>query len=217
MYTHAIWDFNGTISDDVSIGVGAINVMLKKRNLPILESFDEYRQKFKFPIIEYYKSLGFNLEKESYEVLADEWIELYRSEIPNIKLFDGVISALSEISKINPKIKQIIISSSETLLMKHQLHYLKIESYFNEIYGLDNVLAGGKAHLVKSWNEKASHGKVIFIGDTEHDYEVSRLIENSDCVLFTKGHGNIETLRLCGVPLIDNIGDFVKYVLPEGL
>lgn len=213
MYTHIIWDFNGTIADDVTAGITSVNTMLKKRGLPVLTSHDDYRRKFKFPIIEYYRDLGFDFEKESYESLADEWVGLYKSGIPDMTLFDGVESAVSEIWNKNPDIFQVIISSSEISMMENQLECFGIRKYFNQIYGLDNIFAGGKSHLVKMWNETCPHGDVLFIGDTIHDYEVSLLVENSDCLLFTQGHGNLESLKSCGVPLIDSIYDSVRYIL----
>ena len=56
-YTHILWDFNGTILDDVSVGINAINVLLKRRKMPIIFSQEEYRAKFCFPVIDYYLSL----------------------------------------------------------------------------------------------------------------------------------------------------------------
>ena len=33
-YTAVIWDFNGTIADDIDLGIGAVNKMLAERGLP---------------------------------------------------------------------------------------------------------------------------------------------------------------------------------------
>ena len=50
-YTHVIWDFNGTILDDVQIGIDSVNVLLRKRGLPTVASVDADREVFEFPII----------------------------------------------------------------------------------------------------------------------------------------------------------------------
>lgn len=78
-YDLVIWDFNGTIIDDVALGISSVNTMLAKRSLPVLESADEYRAKLRFPIIDYYRSLGFDFGAEPYDVLAREWVELYNA------------------------------------------------------------------------------------------------------------------------------------------
>ena len=54
-YSHIIWDFNGTILDDVSIGIEAINMLLLRRGLKTIDSVDEYRRIFGFPIKDYYR------------------------------------------------------------------------------------------------------------------------------------------------------------------
>ena len=38
---NVLWDFNGTILDDVQIGIDAVNVLLRRRNKPVLSSLDE--------------------------------------------------------------------------------------------------------------------------------------------------------------------------------
>ena len=74
-YTHIIWDFNGTILDDVQLGIRCVNTMLSKRGLPVLPDVEAYRQVFGFPIEAYYRRLGFDFEKEDYHtVLAPEWV-----------------------------------------------------------------------------------------------------------------------------------------------
>ena len=70
-YTHIIWDFNGTIFADMDAGIVSVNKMLEERGLPIIPNIEYYRDIFDFPIIDYYRGLGFDFEKESYEdVLA---------------------------------------------------------------------------------------------------------------------------------------------------
>ena len=39
-YTHVVWDFNGTILNDVRHGIDCVNTMLEKRGLPVLPDED---------------------------------------------------------------------------------------------------------------------------------------------------------------------------------
>ena len=215
MYTHIIWDFNGTLADDVGVGIDSVNVLLKRRGLPLINSRDEYRGKFTFPVIDYYKSLGFDFERESFNNLADEWVSLYKSKIPEMNLFPGVRETLAEITSRNPEIDNIIISSSELTMMEHQLRNFGIRDYFTEVRGLDNVLAGGKINLVKQWSAANPAAVPLFIGDTTHDFEVSRAAENSCCILFTQGHGSASSLKSCNVPLINSIPESLSYIFPD--
>ena len=74
IYDYCIWDFNGTLLDDVGAGISSVNTLLSERNLPVIPSVDYYRGIFRFPIIEYYKSLGFDFDSEPYEELAPKWV-----------------------------------------------------------------------------------------------------------------------------------------------
>ena len=59
-YTHVIWDFNGTILNDVRLGISCTNRMLEERGLPVIPDEDTYRGIFGFPIDDYYSRLGFD-------------------------------------------------------------------------------------------------------------------------------------------------------------
>ena len=65
-HTHLIWDFNGTILQDMDLGIRCTNTMLAERGLPVIPSVEAYREIFGFPIDEYYRRLGFDFEKEDY-------------------------------------------------------------------------------------------------------------------------------------------------------
>ena len=54
-----IWDWNGTLLNDMELCVHTINEMLQKRNLHEL-SVDEYKEVFSFPVKDYYQKIGFD-------------------------------------------------------------------------------------------------------------------------------------------------------------
>ena len=107
-YTAVIWDFNGTIADDIDLGIGAVNKMLAERGLPILSTREEYRAKLRFPIKDYYADLGFDFSKEPYEKLAHEWIALYNAGEKDVRACAGAPEAIRRISESG--LEQIILS-----------------------------------------------------------------------------------------------------------
>ena len=46
-YTDIIWDFNGTILDDVEAGIKSVNKMLSDRSLPTIKDKEHYRRVFR--------------------------------------------------------------------------------------------------------------------------------------------------------------------------
>lgn len=212
-YDHVIWDFNGTILDDVSIGIEAINVMLSSRGMPIIDGVDSYRKIFGFPIKEYYRRCGFDFEKDDYEsVLAPEWVSEYKAREANASLCSGVLEALSLFEKNN--IKQSVISASSTDMLNAQIDRLGIRSYFDSVIGCDNFYAYGKAEVCLNYVQEHRSESIILIGDSTHDHEVANLA-NIDSVLVLSGHMNREALSQCGCPIFDNAYSFAKFVTDQ--
>lgn len=209
-YDLIIWDFNGTIIDDTTLSLNAINTVLKKRNLPLLPDVDAMRQVFCFPCKEYYRRLGIDFAKEDYSVPADEWVLYYNTHIDEAKLTDGVLETLTEIKRQG--VPQIILSASEIAMMKGQLEKAGVTDFFEDVLGCDNVYAHGKTEIVKNWLESSrEYSKVLFIGDTDHDYQCSVDI-GADCVLYSGGFMSEARLGAFGVPIISSIREIVNFI-----
>lgn len=207
-YDLVIWDFNGTIADDVQIGIDSANVVLSRRGMKTIGSVDEYRRIFCFPIIEYYKRLGFDFDSEPYEVPADEWTAEYINREKYLKTTKGCLAALEGIKKSG--IKQVIISSSEIVMLRRELEILGVASYFDEVLGKSDNYAHGKVDMAKEWSKGRSY-KALFIGDSVHDLETARAI-GADCILFSGGHDSLEHLEACGVPVVSDLSEVLKYI-----
>ena len=88
-YKHIIWDWNGTLLDDAWLCREIMNEQLDEQNLPQI-SMQHYADIFRFPVKDYYKAVGFDFEKTSFETLSDAFIEQYEKQkkekgIPNWK------------------------------------------------------------------------------------------------------------------------------------
>lgn len=208
-YDYIIWDFNGTIFDDVQIDIDSLNVLLEKRGLPVVNSREEYKEGFMFPIKQWYVNRGFDFEKESFDDVAVEWLDTYLSREPEAGLVKGVAETLEFFRKMN--VKQVIISASEISMLRRQLKMLGVEEYFEEILGLDNYYAAGKKGIALEWRKKHPNEKLLFLGDTDHDYFVAEAIE-ADCVLISEGHQSADKLRqMPGVmAVLESQSDVVK-------
>ena len=208
-YTDILWDFNGTLLDDVQVGIDSVNVLLQKRGLKTLQSKDEYRRVFGFPIKEYYRRLGFDFEKESYEAtVAPLWVAEYRKRSRSAKLCNGATEALEFFRSLG--IKQTVISMSELGMLTEQIEALGIKEYFDAVYGLDNINAHSKLELAKIWRSKNPNAKALLIGDTEHDFTTARTI-GADCILVAAGHEDAESLSKYGVPVLFDLTEIKKY------
>ena len=207
-YDLIIWDFNGTIADDVQIGIDAANVVLSRRGMNTIDSVEQYRKMFCFPIIDYYRKLGFDFSVEPYEVPADEWTAEYIKREGSIKLNDGCREVFEYVRSAG--MHQIVLSSSEIVMLKRELSALGVSEYFDEILGKNDNYAHGKVEMAKEW----SRGKdlhALFIGDSAHDFDTASAI-GADCILYSGGHDSREHIESLGVPVVDNISDVIKYM-----
>ena len=81
-----IWDWNGTLLDDLQMTMLCINELLEEYDLPSL-TIPRYRQIFRFPVKDYYELAGFDFAQESFEVLAQKFISNYYSHLSEVSLY----------------------------------------------------------------------------------------------------------------------------------
>lgn len=190
-----IWDWNGTLLDDMNACISSMNFLLEKRNISCVD-YARYRNVFSFPVQKYYEKLGFDLETESFEKLSIEYISLYKEESKKSGLQIGAIEILDYFKKKN--FRQIIISASEQDALEKQIKENKIYHYFNEILGLNNIYAKGKIEIAKNYfnnTQNNNWNECILIGDTYHDFEVSYAL-NCKCILVNNGHQNLSRFKI---------------------
>lgn len=212
-YSHLIWDFNGTVLDDVDICIECINRMLSKRGLPVFSDREQYRSSFRFPVIDYYRAVGLDLEREDYyTVLAPEWVAYYRAFETQCGTVTGARDVLHRMKAAG--MRQVLLSATREDQLREQVDRLGVSGCFDEIVGNNNIHAAGKIHLVSTWMQSHPGARPLFIGDTVHDAEAADSA-GADCVLYTGGHQSIQWLARTGKPLIQSLKELDKLVFPS--
>jgi len=207
-YSHIIWDWNGTLFNDVNWCIEVMNKMLVKREIPPISNIQDYHAAFCFPIIEYYSNVGFDFSIEPFEDLAKEFIDTYHvNKSGNSKLYINAETVLAEAQESG--ITQIILSASKADNLLSQLSEFDITHYFDETLGLSDIYAQSKADIGVNYIVKSNVKNALVIGDTIHDYEVATQL-SADCLLISSGHQSKEKLLSCGVPVLDDISGVLK-------
>jgi phosphoglycolate phosphatase len=206
-YSHIIWDWNGTLLDDVWLCVDVMNGMLTERNLPI-RTEGEYRELFDFPVKDYYGKLGYDFNKEPFDIIGTEFIVRYNKRHFETSLHPEVPEILRQFS--NHGLSQNILSAREHNELLLETYKLGVSHYFERIRGLDDHYAHGKTHLGLQMVSDIAvpRDRMLFIGDTRHDAEVAEEI-GIDCVLVPNGHHSEERLKKIGVPIIKSLKDLI--------
>ena len=209
-YSHIIWDWNGTLLDDVHWCTQQVNRMLVKRKLKPFAHVQDYRRVFGFPIIDYYRRAGFDFAKEPFEAISAEYLSLYHAnKTGRCGLHPNAEQVLQQISQQG--ISQVILSASEQERLLSQLGEFDIEKHFEKVLGLPNTHARSKVNIGLDYIKDNRVTAALLVGDTSHDYEVAAAL-GADCLLVANGHQTKETLAACGVPVLDNLVQVLEYV-----
>ena len=198
-----IWDWNGTLLDDLWLTLNVTNTLLRDRGIVHLNQ-TQYRAVFGFPLQRYYSRIGFDFGKDSFDDLANEWCPLYEKEKERCSLFPGVASLVSLLWLGGWN--QVILSAYEDKKLKTFVSEYGIGKCFSEICGLDNDKGHGKIELGSDFAEKNlnkfNRNRAVYVGDTIHDAEVARAMK-INCILISHGHQNRDRLESTGCDVVD--------------
>jgi phosphoglycolate phosphatase len=205
-----IWDWNGTLLNDLKFCIDCMNKLLVKRGLAELTA-EKYHEIFTFPVINYYTLLGFDFTREEFKIPAEEFIVHYNQGLPLQPLHDHAEEILDYF--YTRGISQYIVSAMQHESLSQSVLQQGISTYFNKIYGIADNLAHGKSSLIRQMiqQENIAPGNSLLIGDTLHDAEVAK--ENGiRCILIANGHQSRERLIVSGFPVIDSLEELQQFI-----
>lgn len=194
MKKYVFLDFNGTVLNDVELCFNILNEMLDKRNKQKV-TMERYKEIFTFPIIEYYKLAGLEFETESFSDMAIEFIGQYQSRsLIECEVYDDFFETMDKLKSMGVSV--VLCSASKYSNLIEQTNHFKITELFDDIIGLDDIHAISKKELAMDFivRNNIDCRDVVFIGDTDHDLEVSKFC-NCDAVLVSSGHQSMNVLK----------------------
>ena len=207
-YQHFIFDWNGTLIDDLWLAVDVIDKMLIKRGLAGMTK-ERYCEVFDFPVKDYYKNIGFDFEKESFEIVGTEFIVEYDKRQYECNLQHSVNELLHVLNQNNFHLS--VLSAREQSMLEQNLKHFEINHYFPVISGLKDHYANGKLEsgLQLIENAHVAPEFTILIGDTLHDAEVAKEM-GIDCILIASGHQALHRLKKANVEIFYSLNQFLQ-------
>jgi len=209
-YRHVVWDWNGTLLNDVELCVDVINRMLSSRSMDTL-SIERYKTLMDFPVKGYYEKLGFDFSVDSFESLSETFAKTYNAECGTCMLQENAVKLIEAFAAAG--ISQSVLSAYRQDYLEHFIKHFGIGDYFVKLIGLEDNLANGKTENGIRWIKSLGvrPEEVLLIGDTVHDHEVSKAA-GTDCILVACGHHTVGKLESCGVRVFGNFKDILKEV-----
>lgn len=211
-YKHIIWDWNGTLLDDLQMSIDALNAILVSEQMEIVTDVEEYKRIFQFPVIRYYEAIGFDFNKTPFSELAKRYMAYYQPNSLSCKLQTGAIELLQALKKAGYRLT--LLSASDLSFLHVQLsQYPALEGIFDEVLGLDHIHADSKQSLAMKFVQTLdSFEEVLFIGDSVHDYEVATA-SGCDCLLVACGHEHVDKLNATQTKVVDDLAAVKNYLL----
>ena len=191
-YDNILWDWNGTLLNDVEICYEIVRTQMKSHNIAPL-SVEELKDYFCFPIQKYYEDIGFPVCRESFVALASSFHESYQAKVKKeAQIFTGTREMLAHLQHKN----QFIVSASEERYLQELVASYNLDSYFKKISGLSDRYGASKSERCKKLMKENSIDptRTILVGDTSHDAEVADEA-GIDVVLVADGFHKYEKLK----------------------
>ncbi|GIH12304.1 HAD family hydrolase [Rugosimonospora africana] len=204
---HLVWDWNGTLLDDLTLVVAATNASLAELGGPAVTA-EEHRRDFRRPIAQYYGDvLGRVIDEEEFVRLDKTFHVAYAEGLLGCALSVGAMEALSSWAGTQSLLSMWFHHELVPTVSRYGL-----DRYFARIDGLRDAVGGGpKApHLVAHLRAQGLVGDdCVLIGDSEDDAIAAQSV-GARCVLYTGGFTDPARLRAVGVPVADTLAEAAR-------
>jgi phosphoglycolate phosphatase-like HAD superfamily hydrolase len=204
--THLVWDWNGTLLDDLTLVVSSTNSAFAAVGGRSVDT-DEHRRVFRRPVAEFYAEiLERAVDAEEFGRLDRIFHDAYRLGLTTTSLAADAKDA----------IKSWPGSQSLLSMWFHDELVPALDTYgltglFTRVDGLRTEVGGDlkAGHLARHLAELGVSGdETVLIGDSLDDASAAASI-GAACVLYTGGFTEPARLRASGAPVADTLVDAV--------
>jgi phosphoglycolate phosphatase-like HAD superfamily hydrolase len=204
---HLVWDWNGTLLDDLPLVVSSTNAAFASVSAPAL-SAEAHRLAFRRPVAEFYAEvLGRALEEGEFGRLDKIFHDAYRLGLTSCGLTIDAKAAMSSWMGT-----QSLLSMWFHHELVPEVERRGLTSLLARVDGLRGTLGGDlKAeHLARHLSELGVEGSsTVLIGDSVDDADAAASV-GARCVLYTGGFTDPARLRAVGVPVAESLVDAVR-------
>jgi len=205
--THLVWDWNGTLLDDLHLVVSASNVAFESVGGRPVDA-DEHRARYRRPVAEFYaEMLERAIDEQEFGRLDRLFHETYRLGLTSMTLAADAMTA----------VKSWPGSQSLLSMWFHSELVPAVETYglngvFTRVDGLRTEVGGHlkAAHLATHLDGLGVSGEqVVMIGDSLDDAAAADSV-GGRVVLYTGGFTHPDKLRATGRPVADTLLEAVE-------
>lgn len=207
--THLVWDWNGTLLDDIGAVVGATNAAFAEVDLPPL-TLERYRETYCVPIPRFYERLLGRLPTDAeWERMDGLFHRHYTERRAACGLTKGVEELLARWTGAGRSQSLLSMYGHEQLVPT--VRGYGIEPHFVRVDGRTGPSGGSKAlHMERHFAELegVDPERSVVIGDAVDD-AVAAVHVGARAVLYTGGSHSRDSLEAVGVPVVDTLAEAV--------
>ncbi len=199
---HIVWDWNGTLLDDLAVVVAAVNVSLAELGAPPIDA-DTYRDHYTRPVHLFYERLlGRRLS-------PTEWTQV--DEVFHVAYRTGVRDAYLTIDA-EPALRQVASSGATQSLLSMWWHdelqpvirRFGIDGFMERVDGNRGEAGETKLRHLAAHLEALGRDRAVVIGDSVDDGRAA-LELGLPCVMYDGGSHHRRGLEELGAPVADSL------------
>jgi phosphoglycolate phosphatase-like HAD superfamily hydrolase len=207
---HLVWDWNGTLLDDLALVVDATNAALVSVGGHAV-SVDEHRRDFHRPVSSYYAQvLGRPVSDEDFATLDRVFHTAYRAGLPGCRLASDALTAVGSWTGSQSLLSMFFHHELVPAVSRHGL-----DGHLQRVDGLRDRVGGGSKtpHLLAHLTALDLAGPdCVLIGDSVDDADAAVAV-GARIVLYAGGITHETRLRETGLPVAATLVDAVSLAL----
>ncbi|KQX17424.1 phosphatase [Streptomyces sp. Root431] len=209
---HLVWDWNGTLLDDIGAVIGATNAAFAELGLEQI-TLERYRELYTVPVPKFYERLMGRLPTDAeWTVMDDAFHRHYWARAEGCGLTAGAAELLA--ARQDSGFTQSLLSLAPHAELIPLVRRHGIAERFVRMDGrVDQSTDGKSGHMVRHLAALGAVGavaadRVVVIGDAADD-AVAAAHVGAKAVLYTGGSHSRASLERVGVPVVDSLAEAV--------
>ena len=212
---HVVWDWNGTLFDDLDIVVAAVNVSLRAVGAGPIDA-DRYREVYQRPLHRFYETLlGRPVPPEEMASIDSDFHDAYHALLDQARLTVDARRAVDLVAARGQTQSVLSMWWHDRLLPA--VRYFALDDYMLAVDGhrgpagasKQNHLARHVEQLVLLFPGRVQSRGMTVIGDVTDDADAARAVGVA-CVLYDGGSQPRAVLEATGAPVASSLTEAVE-------
>jgi phosphoglycolate phosphatase-like HAD superfamily hydrolase len=217
---HVIWDWNGTLLDDIHVVIDAVNETVAPFGVPTL-TVEDHARLFTRPVSVFYeRMLGRSITRTEWRQLDDTFHEAYARRMVEAELSVGAHQILGDLAERGKS--QSLLSMAPHDHVVERAATFGVDRYMIRIDGLrdgsgalkESSMSAHLSALLAHPTAPDDPDAYIIIGDSLDDAKAARA-NRVPAVMFASGSHHRADLVATGFPVADTLHDAVRIAMDQ--